>query len=430
MSLSIQWAIFSELAAALKRYTGTAPLTTEPLRPQAVSDPSEATKTSLHRYSLHRGSREILILELPRVDQNSLAALREALDQFQPQAVGVELDPQRFDWLSDRQTWEKLNLHDILREKKGRVLGSYLALRILQKRFGSFDQAEPGDEMCTAAEFARQQHLPIHLLDRDMKTTGLRAWRLTPFFARTKLSLTMATGPFRRTRTRQDAESPAAREDRVQRLRTTMPAAARAFIDERNLHIAQAVAATDEDRIALVLSPLHAAPVAELLAGPDLGDAGPDPDLLYVPPRTLISRAVPWLFTAFIIGLFLSLLFTGESQNVQGALTAWFLINAISTALVTALSLAHPATILAASISAPFVSLNPAIGAGTVGVLIQAFLRPPTIVDIERVGDDIIHLKGWWTNELARLLMIFVLANGGSTIGTFIALATFPTILG
>lgn len=369
--------------------------------------------------------------ELSRVDAASLANLQGALEAQQPGAVAVELDSQRFEWLQDKESWEALNLLDILREKKGRLLGSYLAMRTLQKRFGSFDGAEPGDEMRLATRFAGEHDKEVLLLDRDMKTTGLRAWRRTPFFQRNRLFLAMMAGPFRRTRTREDAESAQGRLARLARLRARMPRAAEAFLEERQTYMAARLYSSQEKDVAVVLSPLHYEGVMQSLRLMEEAKGFSEEELSHlevVPKRGLVSKVIPWAFTAVIVGIFVSLFFSGDSQQVHDALLMWLIINGSLTALFTSIALPHPLTVLFASLSAPFVSLNPAIGAGTVGVFVQAFLRPPTIVDIEKVGDDIVELKGWWRNEVARLVLIFILANGGSTVGTFIALAKFPSI--
>ncbi len=40
---------------------------------------------------------------------------------------------------------------------------------------------------------------------------------------------------------------------------------------------------------------------------------------------------------------------------------------------------------------------------------------------MEHVGDDLVTLKGWWRNRLARVLLVFILSSLGSVAGTFLA---------
>lgn len=401
-------------------------MTTPPASPPSPVE-SPIKSPLVRRRELDLSGRRIVLVDLPRVDANSLAQLREVLAREKPTALAVELDEQRRHWLEDRESWEKTDLLEILRKKKGRLLNSYLALRIFQKRFGSFDGCEPGDEMLAAMEEAKSQDLPVHLVDRDMKITALRAWRLTPSWFRPRLAMAMTAGSFRRTRPREEAEEPDELRRRLERVGRSMPVAHRAFIDERNLYMAQTIASIDADHVFVVLSTAHADAVFELLGQ---GPPAMDLEVHQIPERTLIARAMPWLFSVAIIALFIVGLIYGDAQTLQDAVLAWGVINAGMTALFTIAALAHPVAIIAAALSAPVVSLNPAMGAGGVGAIVQAFLVPPNIEDIEGVGDDIARLSGWWTNRLARLVLIFVFANLGSTIGTFIALALFPEIFG
>lgn len=370
--------------------------------------------------------RRMTIVDLPRVDDWSIAALREYLAEEAPSAVAVELDEQRLHWLSDREAWESLNLLELLKNKQGSLLFSYLALRIFQKRFGSFQGPEPGDEMCVAVEYARERELPIHLIDRHMKATALRAWRYTPFFSRTRLAFELTLGPFRRSKPRPEAEDPAALQARLAKVARSMPKAADAYLREREDYMAESVKATDSEDLVVVVSSAHAEEVANKLSHGSFVDRA---ELEHVPDRSLVGAMMPWLLSAGIVGLFVWVVAQGDTQAIQETLLGWLVINAIFTTIFTAAAMAHPVAILAAAVSSPLVSLFPAIGAGFVGAFVQAFLVPPTVVDIERVGEDITRLTGWWKNRLARLILIVVFANLGSTVGTIVALALFPHII-
>jgi len=40
---------------------------------------------------------------------------------------------------------------------------------------------------------------------------------------------------------------------------------------------------------------------------------------------------------------------------------------------------------------------------------------------IQALRDDLLHLKGWWRNRVARIFLIFVLTNLGTVIGVWAA---------
>ncbi|MBI4389188.1 MAG: TraB family protein, partial [Nitrospinae bacterium] len=91
------------------------------------------------------------------------------------------------------------------------------------------------------------------------------------------------------------------------------------------------------------------------------------------------------------------------------------------SALGAALAFAHPLSIAAAFVAAPFTSLNPTIGAGMVVGLVESYVRKPKVADFERLRDDIVDLKMWWKNGVVRVFLIFFFANMGSAIGTYVA---------
>ena len=96
----------------------------------------------------------------------------------------------------------------------------------------------------------------------------------------------------------------------------------------------------------------------------------------------------------------------------------------------TLVALAHPLTILAAFIAAPITSLNPTIAAGWVCGLSEAYLRKPRVIDLERVGDDLTSARGIWSNRVIKVLLVVVLANLGSSIGTFVGVGWVVSLLG
>jgi pheromone shutdown protein TraB len=69
---------------------------------------------------------------------------------------------------------------------------------------------------------------------------------------------------------------------------------------------------------------------------------------------------------------------------------------------------------------APISSLNPVLAAGWFAGLVEAFVRKPTVEDMENLSADIYTFKGFWKNKATRVLLVVVLANVGSVVGTII----------
>ena len=51
----------------------------------------------------------------------------------------------------------------------------------------------------------------------------------------------------------------------------------------------------------------------------------------------------------------------------------------------------------------------------------EVYLRKPRVGDFSRLRENVMHLRGWWRNRIARVLLVFALSTLGSTIGTYLA---------
>ncbi len=395
----------------------------------------------IHIDRVVQGQRDVVIVSLSRVDEASMNALEKLIDEESPDTVCLGIDAKRFEWTSDQDGREAIDLVEIIHGGQTDLLASYLAMSALHRKFAKFVGVLPGEEMQAAARAAHACGATVEMVDRSMVATCLRAWRLSSRWHRAKLSWLFTRGLFKRTEMRDesgdadqsdpsDAPGDAAACERLEQVRAAMtrgvPLAWWTFVDESSRYMAGRISEIEGDKILVVTSPAHTPSLREQLEQPP--DGAEQAELDKIPEKTFASRALPWVITAAIIGMFIGGFAYGDLDKVQDAAVAWVLANGACGGLGAILSLAHPATVAAVFISAPIVSLNPAVGAGLVGALVQARVVPPTLRDMERVGDDLSQISGWWRNRLARLFVIFVLSNLGSTIGTFVALAWLPDV--
>ena len=51
----------------------------------------------------------------------------------------------------------------------------------------------------------------------------------------------------------------------------------------------------------------------------------------------------------------------------------------------------------------------------------QAFVKRPRVEDLEDLPEAITSLRGFWHNPVSRILLVVVLSNLGSSLGTFIS---------
>ncbi|HOX53285.1 MAG TPA: TraB family protein, partial [Fibrobacteria bacterium] len=136
-----------------------------------------------------------------------------------------------------------------------------------------------------------------------------------------------------------------------------------------------------------------------------------------VPAASKIWAWLGWGTTAVILAALVWIGFDkGAAQMGQSALI-WALSTAIPAALGTLLAFGHPLTILAAFLSAPITTLVPVLGVGHVTALVQTWLVPPRVEEMEDVTDDLSHFRKWWSNRLLRIVLCFLLPGLPTTIG-------------
>ena len=100
----------------------------------------------------------------------------------------------------------------------------------------------------------------------------------------------------------------------------------------------------------------------------------------------------------------------------------WVAVTGSLAALGAAVALPHPLTILSAFLAAPFTTLHPALAAGWVSGLVEAWLRPPAVADFEALPEAMENLKTFLRNPVVRILLVVATTNIGGSLGTFVAI--------
>jgi pheromone shutdown protein TraB len=87
----------------------------------------------------------------------------------------------------------------------------------------------------------------------------------------------------------------------------------------------------------------------------------------------------------------------------------------------TALSLGHPLSILTSFLAAPLTTIHPLLACGWFTGLVEAWIKKPTVKDLQNISADIFSFKGFFRNRFLKILLVVVMANIGASIGTFVA---------
>ena len=394
-----------------------------------LQDKTDRIERDITRIDLD--GREIILVGTAHISQESVDVVERVIEEEKPDTVCVELDAQRFESLRSDQQWEELDLMQIIKEGKLTFLLARLALTAFQRQMGASTGVTPGAEMAAAAESAERLGLPVELVDRNVQTTLLRAWRLTPWWRRAEVALLLAASLF---------PSDDSSEDDLSELRETanisaildelgevLPDVKQVLVDERDKFMAHSIKQVSGQKIVVIIGAAHREGITYWLNHP-IEQTDID-EITHVPEKASISKILPWILPAIVIGVFIYGFFNAEQAQLQSAFLAWVLANGVLSAVGTIAALGHPLTVAAAFLAAPFTSLNPTIGAGMATAFVQTLVASPKVRDFQSVGDDISSWKGWWSNRLARVLLVFLFSSIGSSIGTFVAFGWLKNLL-
>ncbi|MCK4985731.1 MAG: TraB family protein, partial [Desulfobacterales bacterium] len=193
------------------------------------------------------------------------------------------------------------------------------------------------------------------------------------------------------------------------------------LIDERDQYLAEKIRTAPGNKVVAVVGAGHI-PGIKKSWNTDIDTRA----LEQLPPKGKSIGIIKWLIPAVIIGLFIAGFFYGGAKAGADMIIWWILANGLLAGVGAIIALAHPVTILSSILAAPLTSLNPMIAAGWVAGLVEAFSRKPKVKDLESLPDDILSIRGFWKNNVTRILLVVIFTNLGSSLGTFVA---FPVIV-
>jgi len=367
--------------------------------------------------------RELVLVGTAHISQKSTELVRRTIQEEKPDVVCVELDERRYASLTNPDQWEKLDLKEIIRKRQIGTLIAQLSLAAYQRRLGSQLGVKPGTELLEATKVADEMGVPFDLCDRDVGITLKRAWRKTPFFKQMWLIASMMAGLFDRTEISEEQLEEIKEKDvmneMLREVGEAMPTMKKVLIDERDSFLAAKILASKGQKVVAVVGAGHVQGMVEHInAGKEI-DVQP---LEVIPPG---SHTWKWIGALIPVVIALSLVWIGMTKGfdeAQDNLIFWCLVNGIPCAFGALLALAHPLTMLVGFLAAPLTSLTPVIGAGYVTALVQAWLRPPRVEELQSAGDDMGKLPMWWKNRLLKIFLCFILPTLGSAIGTWVGL--------
>ena len=378
------------------------------------------------------GETRLTLLGTAHISQASADKVEELITGGAFDAIAIELCPSRHQAMTAPDSVANMDLLQVIRQGKATMIAAHLALGAYQKRMAEQLGIQPGAEMRMAIEQALARGLPILLIDREVSVTLRRVYRNVPWWQRLQLVSALVLSIVSRQRVSESEIERLKEGDLLESAFTQFAERAQALyvplIEERDRYMsARLVEEVGEGGYERVLAVVGAGHLKGMSVCLDEDHVLPVEaarrvvaDLETVPRPSRWPRLIPWAVVALILAGFV--LGFAHSPSMGWRMVAdWVFINGGLSAAGTLLAAGHPLTVLTAFLAAPLTSLNPMIGAGMVTAAAETWLRRPNVGDFARLRDDTTHLRGWWRNRVARILMVFVLSTLGSAIGTYVA---------
>ncbi len=363
--------------------------------------------------------KEIILVGTAHVLKESAELVKKVVSEENPDSVCVELDEARYQSIQNPKAWENTDIVQVIKTKKVGYLLANLVLSSYQKKIAQKLNTTVGQEILQAMESAKEIKAELILADRSIQTTFLRIWRKLGFWEKGKLLLGVLYSDEDDKQISDDVVKKIMEEDMLEAamsdMRKQFPKIGEILISERDQHLASKIKNAPGKKIVAILGAAHLKGVEEeIFKSQDMES------ITKIPPKSPISNIVGWAIPVCIIGL-VSYGFITNIQTGLNQLSAWILWNGILASLFTAISLGHPLSIIAAFFAAPITSLNPFLACGWFAGLTEATIRKPTVQDVINIPTDIFSIKGFYKNRFLRTMLIVIMANIGSSIGTMIA---------
>lgn len=364
--------------------------------------------------------KRVFLVGTAHVSTSSVEDVRATIERVRPDSVCVELCQARYDSLTNPEAWRKLDILSVLREGKAHLLLGSLIMTAFQRRIASQLGVKPGAEMVAAIESARVLNASLVLADRRIEITLKRTAARLGAWAKAKVLSNLLAGLFVPDQIGEEEieklKEEAQLADALQALAREFPDAKETLIDERDRYLAQKIREAPGTTVVAVVGAGHVGGIER-----EIQQSRPIADLDTVPGPGLVPRILKWAIPLSIVALLAYGFYTGGVARWRESMTTWILVTGSLSAIGALAALGHPLTIASAFVAAPLTTLHPLLAAGWFAGLVQAWIKSPTVEDLETLSDSITSLRGFWRHPVTRILLVVALTNLGASLGTFVA---------
>ena len=363
--------------------------------------------------------RDVYLVGTAHVSKDSVEDVRATIEQVRPETVCVELCKARHQAITQADSWRKMDIVKVVRQKKAIFLLAQLIMSSFYRRLGEKLGVQPGAEMIEGIREAEQTGAQLVLADRDIEITLKRVWGYLGFRSKLKLATQLMMGIFTSEEIDSETIEQLKKQDQLEAVMAEFagqyPEIKKRLIDERDTFLAEKIRTAPGKTVVAVVGAGHVDGIASQIHEPHSLD-----DLMKLPPKSVWPTVFAWGIPLLIVALIAYGFTKGTTHGFENVYI-WVLVTGTLAGLGAAAAWAHPLTILSALLAAPLTTLHPLLAAGWIAGVVQVFLKKPKVSDLEDLPAAIGTMKGFWTNPVTRILLVVALANVGAMVGTWVA---------
>ena len=364
-------------------------------------------------------NKTLYLIKTAHVSKNSVEDVKRIIDEIKPDAICIELDKERKETLLNKEGWRNTDITKVIKEHKVGFLLVNVILSSFQKRMAAKMDTQSGGEMLEGIRKAEELKVPLILADRNIKTTFKRIWNSLGLKEKMKLLMAIVMAIF-------DDED--INEEELARLKEAdsldvalaevgkdLPTVKRILVDERDMYLAAKIKSAPGEKIVAIIGAAHAKGIKNHL--------NEDIDLKKLDDiskkKSLLGEIVKWSIPALLIFIVIYTLFINLDTGIN-QIKNWILLTGSLSALGALIAFSHPLTILVAFIAAPITTIHPLLASGWFAGLAEAYLKKPRVKDFEDLSLDTDSFKGFYKNRVTHILLVVILTNVFSSLGTII----------
>lgn len=364
-------------------------------------------------------NKTLYLIKTAHVSKNSVEDVKRIIDEIKPDAICIELDKERKETLLNKEGWRNTDITKVIKEHKVGFLLVNVILSSFQKRMAAKMDTQSGGEMLEGIRKAEELKVPLILADRNIKTTFKRIWNSLGFKEKMKLLMAIVMAIF-------DDED--INEEDLARLKEAdsldvalaevgkdLPTVKRILVDERDMYLATKIKNAPGEKIVAIIGAAHAKGIKNHL--------NEDIDLEKLDDiskkKSLLGEIIKWSIPALLIFIVIYTLFINLDTGLN-QIKNWILLTGSLSALGALIAFSHPLTILVAFLAAPITTIHPLLASGWFAGLAEAYLKKPRVKDFEDLSLDTDSFKGFYKNRVTHILLVVILTNVFSSLGTII----------